>query len=79
MKNKFLHFDLFMKLKVYRQWKGMFVIMTEIKRKGNEIVCKENYFNIKDDKLLYFTFDSLEKTGIVKHCFYCGKLRFSQW
>ncbi|MBQ3164004.1 MAG: peptidoglycan editing factor PgeF [Lachnospiraceae bacterium] len=41
----------------------------KIKRKGNKIVCKENHFNIKDDDLLYFTFDSMEKTGIVKHCF----------
>lgn len=41
----------------------------KIKRKGNKIVCKENHFNIKEDDLLYFTFDDLEKTGIVKHCF----------
>lgn len=41
----------------------------KIKRKGIKIVCKENHFNIKDDDLLYFTFDSMEKTGIVKHCF----------
>lgn len=54
-----------------RYWKGMVINMTEmkIKRRGNKIVCKENHFNTKDDDILYFTFDSLEKTGIVKHCF----------
>lgn len=41
----------------------------KIKRKGNKVVCKENHFNIEEDDLVYFTYDSLEKTGIVKHCF----------
>ena len=41
----------------------------KVKRKGNKIVCKENHYNIKEADLLYFTFDGLEKTGIVKQCF----------
>lgn len=41
-----------------------------IVRKGNREICKENYFSIESENdLLYFTFDGLEKTGIVKHCF----------
>ena len=41
-----------------------------LKRKSDKVVCKENHFSIDDNTdLLYFTFDSLEKTGIVKHCF----------
>lgn len=41
-----------------------------IVRKGNREICKENYFCIESENdLLYFTFDGLEKTGIVKHCF----------
>lgn len=40
-----------------------------IVRKGNRVICKENHFNIKNDDLVYFTFEGLEKTGIVKHCF----------
>lgn len=42
----------------------------QIVRKGNREVCKENYFSIESENdLLYFTFEGLEKTGIVKHCF----------
>ncbi len=40
-----------------------------VKRKGNKIVCKENHYHIKEANVLYFTFDGLEKTGIVKQCF----------
>lgn len=41
-----------------------------LKRKSDKVICKENHFSIEDNTdLLYFTFDSLEKTGIVKHCF----------
>lgn len=42
----------------------------QIVRQGNREVCRENYFRIESEKdLLYFTFDGLENTGIVKHCF----------
>lgn len=41
----------------------------EIIRKGSEAVCRENHLMIKGDDMLYFTFDNLEKTGIVRHCF----------
>lgn len=50
-----------------------------INRKGNQVVCKENHFYIKETSekdspqqetdLMYFTFKGLENTGIVKHCF----------
>lgn len=39
-------------------------------RKGNKEICKENHFSVNDDMdLLYFTFEGIENTGIVKHCF----------
>lgn len=42
----------------------------QIVRKGKREVCKEKYFSIEaENDLLYFTFDGLEKTGMVKHCF----------
>ena len=40
-----------------------------INRKGNQEICKENHFLIDNDDILYFTFNGLENTGIVKHCF----------
>lgn len=41
-----------------------------LKRKSNKVICKENHFTINNNTdLLYFTFEGLEKTGIVKHCF----------
>lgn len=41
-----------------------------LKRNGDKVVCKENHFQINDNTdLLYFTFEGLENTGIVKHCF----------
>lgn len=40
-----------------------------INRKGNQEICKENHFLKDNDDILYFTFNGLENTGIVKHCF----------
>ena len=40
-----------------------------INRKGNQEICKESHFLIDNDDILYFTFNGLENTGIVKHCF----------
>ncbi|MCI7790958.1 MAG: peptidoglycan editing factor PgeF [Lachnospiraceae bacterium] len=40
-----------------------------INRKGNQEICKGNHFLIDNDDILYFTFNGLENTGIVKHCF----------
>lgn len=48
----------------------MFAGKKQIIRKENKEICKENHMMIENkDDLLYFTFDSLDKTGIVKHCF----------
>lgn len=53
-----------------RKKKSMFREKKQIVRKGKKEICKENhiYINGQED-LLYFTFDGLESTGIVKHCF----------
>lgn len=41
----------------------------EVIRKGNSEACKIRYKDTQDAKLAYITFDSLENTGLVKHCF----------
>lgn len=41
-----------------------------LRRKNDKVICKENHLYLEDNTdLLYFTFEGLEKTGIVKHCF----------
>ncbi len=44
--------------------------MIQMNRKGSKEICRENHMQIDENtNLLYFTFDGLEQTGMVKHCF----------